>query len=249
LSNFIYGKYPVQELLKLKPELSKKLWYISDEHLQGLNNLDLIQKQKTDSWMLRRKFALKEFESPQGLLLELKSDLNSFLITTLEELIIECSHQNKFLIWLPAIQDGHNLGAIIRSSVALANVGGIIIPHTNSVKLTPSVAKVSAGAIFNLKFAWFKDYENTAKALRSAGFKLLAIQKDSKSLSLPKVNFSEVKPFILILGSEEKGIPRQIQKYCDLSLQIPQTEIIDSLNMSVAAAIVLYEITRAETNC
>lgn len=244
MSNFIYGKYPVQELLKQKPEFAQKLYYIADEHLENLKNINNLPKQKLESMALKRKFGLKEFENPQGLVLELKQDLNSFLLTSLEELMLECSAQNKFLIWLPAIQDGHNLGAIIRSSVALGNVGGIIIPRTNAVKLTPSVAKVSAGSIFSLKFAWFNDYNNSAKLLSSQGFKLLAIQKNALALNLPNANFAELSPFILVFGSEERGIPHQIKKYCHASLQIPQLETVDSLNLSVAAAIVLYEIKR-----
>jgi len=244
LSNFIYGKYSVCELLRLKPEFAQKLWYCSEEHLQGLENLNLCPKQKLESFQLKRNFGLKDFENHQGLVLELKKDLNSLLLTSLEELMLESGEQDKFLIWLPAIQDAHNLGAIIRSCVALGNVSGIIIPRANAVKLTPTVAKVSAGTIFSLKFAWFNDYTNSAKLLISQGFKLVAIQKNEKSLSLPQANFDEFKPFVLVFGSEERGIPHQISKLCVASLQIPQLENIDSLNLSVAAGITLYEIKR-----
>ena len=97
---------------------------------------------------------------------------------------------------------------------------------------------------FSLKFAWFNDYTNSAKLLISQGFKLVAIQKNEKSLSLPQANFDEFKPFVLVFGSEERGIPHQISKLCVASLQIPQLENIDSLNLSVAAGITLYEIKR-----
>lgn len=242
--SFIYGKYPVQEFLKIHPKLAKKIWFISEDHLSDLANFADLDRQQISSSELARKFGLKPFESHQGLLLEIKADLNNLLFEKLESLIIDCSFAGKALLWLPDIQDGHNLGAIIRSSVALGQIGGIIIPSTHSVKITAAVAKVSAGAIFSMKFAHFHSQKNALDAIKAGNLKMIGIEKRERSIDLPKIDFTELGSFVLVFGSEEKGIPPSIRQACDLLAKIPQSESIDSLNLSVSAGIVLYEMNR-----
>ncbi len=244
MASFIYGKYPVQELLRINPKEVKKLWYVSKDHLQDLTNIDLLDKELIEPRLLSRQFGLKEFESHQGLLIELKRDLNSLLTTELENLIIKCSEAEKLIIWLPSIQDAHNLGAIIRASVAFGIVGGIVIPASNSVRLSQTVAKVSAGSIFSMNFAFSSNAKNSAKVFQSSGFKLVGIQKQENSMDLPSADFKSFGPTCLVFGSEEKGIPSPLLPFCENIIKIPQSEAVDSFNLSMAAGIVLYEINR-----
>jgi len=262
---FIYGKYPVQEFLKHHPKLAVKLWVTSEEkpleasskkfeneteqraayerREEFVKPTDLPFEEINNS-MLKAKFRLRDFENHQGMVLEIKKDLNSILTTSLEELILECSNSGKTLLWLPSIQDGHNLGAVIRSSVAFGTVGGIIIPSANSVQLTATVAKISAGTIFSMKFAQFQNWGKTASNLKMNGLNLIAIEKRHGSKPLNEVKFDSLQPYVLVAGSEERGVPSVIRKQCDLSVEIPQSDEVDSLNLSVATAIVLYEIKR-----
>jgi 23S rRNA (guanosine2251-2'-O)-methyltransferase len=244
VSNFIYGKYPIIELLKHYPKFAKKLWFISDEHFRLLPATIDLPKEKIDAKSLSREFALKAFESHQGLLLELNKDLSSILSLDLENLLIEASNSKRSLIWLPEIQDAHNLGAIVRSSVALGGIGGFIIPSSHSVRLTPTVAKVSAGSVFRSKFAFAHNQKNTALMLQSAGFKLIAVHNSPNAKRLTEFKFGSAEQSVLIFGAEGEGIPKNLLQFVDQQIVIPQTDEIDSFNLSVAAGIVLYEMQR-----
>jgi 23S rRNA (guanosine2251-2'-O)-methyltransferase len=246
LSSYIYGKYPVQEFLKLHRKLAKKLWYVSENHLRLLPDLDRdLPREEIRAPELAREFGLREYESHQGLLLETEKDLRSLLYMRLEDLLIEASEQSKSLIWLPEIQDGHNLGAITRSCVAFEGIAGIVLPEKNSARLNPAVAKVSAGTVFAMKYAGFHNIKATAQLIQSAGFKLIAIEKRPASILLNEFDFKQNTPAVIILGSEGEGIPSQIALFCDYSIQIPQSEAVDSLNLSVSAGIFLYEMRKS----
>lgn len=244
MASFIYGKHVVNEFLDKFPSKASKLWYSSEDVLKSIKHSILCPVEEMSARDLSRKFALKEYESHQGLILELKASLEDILITPLEELLINCSDNGKALIWLPEIQDAHNLGAIIRSAVALGNIGGIIIPGSRSVRLSTTVAKVSVGSIFSCQFAFSANLKNSAQLIRSSGFRLIGLQKIPEARSIALTKFAEIMPFALIIGSEEIGIPKQIQPLLDLSCYIPQSELIDSLNMSVATGITLYEVQK-----
>ena len=259
--SFIYGKYAVSELLRLKPEAADTLFYSQINPFLHVPNLF---KQKLTSLQIRQKFNLQEFENPQGLVLTLKKDLNRLLCTDLQVLLIEASYgqtettsdlKNKdsspanFLLWLPAIQDGHNLGAIIRSAVALGGISGIILPEHKAIKLNATVAKVSAGSIFSLQYAYFRDYTKTAQLLKENGFNLLCLHKQTQAISIQHFDFASKQPYVLVLGDEHKGIPWQIQKQADAHLQIEQTGAVDSLNLSVSAGITFYEINKQINSC
>lgn len=250
MTQYIYGKYPVSSFIQKYPKEVKKLWFSDEKHLSILEEIlggnlpEDLSKQCLSNKELRKKFSLKEYESHQGLVLELTCDFNELLYSSLENLIVESSHQNKIMLWLPSIQDTNNLGAVIRSCLAMKMVHGIIIPSSKSVSLTPAVAKISAGAIFDMKFASYRSISSTANNLKNSGIKLLSIEKSQNSVNLWDVDFKNFEPFVLVVGSEEKGIPESLRSFCDTSITIPQGEEIDSLNLSVATGIVLYEVLK-----
>ena len=243
---FIYGKYAVQELLRLKPKAADTLFYTqSDLFPKELDAIPNLPKQQLSSAQMRQKFKLKEFENPQGLIATLKQDLDRLLCLDLQALLIRASHQvPKFLVWLPAIQDGHNLGAITRSAVALGGVAGIILPEHKAAKLNATVAKTSAGSIFAMQYAYFRDYTKTAQLLTEHGFNLLCLHQKEEAINLTEFDFGSQQPYVLVLGDEHKGIPWQIQKQASAHLQISQTAALDSLNLSVSAGIAFYEINK-----
>ncbi len=241
---FIYGKHAIEELLKKFPNLALKLYYTRREKLEELNLKDLkIEKFEINSESLRRKFNLKEFESPQGLLLELKEDINNYLKTSPEELILNACETNKNLILITNINDNHNLGAIARSCAVFNNVAGIIYSIESPARLIPSTAKISAGGIFHLKFAEFKNLKNLIKAINSSGMEILCFEnrQESVPLKLWKEQNKEKSPYIFIFGAEDIGIPREIQQTKHQSIKIEQNSNFDSLNLSVATGITLYE--------
>ena len=237
---YIYGHHSVKEFLALFPEEASALFYTNESKLEGLTDLPE-KRHQLSAQDLRREFRLKEFESPQGLILEIKHRLEELLNYDLESLLIHSSKKDRSnLILLPDIKDQHNFGAITRSAVAFESIAGIIFPGRDSVRLSPVTAKVSVGALFSLRYSQFYSLKKTIQTLKDNGYKILAIEKREHSLALNTIDFASLEPYVLIFGAEDSGIPKPIQAEIDQSIFIPQSDAIDSLNMSVAAGIVLY---------
>jgi 23S rRNA (guanosine2251-2'-O)-methyltransferase len=249
LANFIYGKHAVEALINKFPQEAHTLWCSLESLPTGLD--ESIKKycpklaiKKIGTFELKAKFKIKDFESPQGLILELKRELDDFLCKGLEEIIVDSSFAGQVILWLPNIMDGHNLGAVARTASALCNIGGIIIPARGSVKLNRAVAKVSAGCVFNTQFAYAPTNKQTALTLKNNGFRVLTLEKHPSSSNLNEIAFEELKPFVLVVGSEDNGVPKVISDLADQKIQIKHNEEVESLNLSVATGIALYEISK-----
>gem|GEM_PF-3210176 len=245
-SRFVYGKHAVEEFLKIYPEEALSLNYTESSKLSRLEvpcDLSLVQLGSKD---LRKKFKLKDFESHQGLILEIKRDLRELLELPLEQLLINNSQQEKFLLCLPEIQDAHNLGALMRSAVAFGVISGIILMERGgSVRPSAVVAKISAGAVFRLKLSYFRSYKTLSSTLKANQNELLHIQNSPSAIPINKHHFNEHRgKGILLFGNEEGRLPPSLEKLSNLSLKIPQSTNIDSLNLSVAGAVIFYELSQ-----
>ncbi len=141
---------------------------------------------------------------------------------------------------LDEIQDPHNLGAIMRSAEAFG-LHGIIITKNRSVGLTETVAKISAGAIHHIAVIRVTNLSQTIEELKSRGIWIIGADQKSEQ-RIQDVDLT--MPLGIIIGSEGKGIRRLIREKCDFLVQIPMTGKINSLNASVAAAIVFWEVSR-----
>ncbi|MCD8370195.1 MAG: 23S rRNA (guanosine(2251)-2'-O)-methyltransferase RlmB [Clostridiales bacterium] len=144
-----------------------------------------------------------------------------------------------FLILLDGIEDPHNLGAIIRTA-NLAGAHGVIIPKHRAVGLTATVAKTSAGAINYTPVAKVTNLVQTMEDLKKRG--LWFVCADMKGDLMYRVNLKG--PIGLVIGKEGSGVSRLVQETCDMTARIPMKGDIDSLNASVAAGVLAYEIVR-----
>ena len=144
-----------------------------------------------------------------------------------------------FLILLDNIEDPHNLGAIIRTA-NLAGAHGVIIPKRRAVGLTATVAKTSAGAINYTPVAKVTNLSNTMKELKDRGLWLVCA--DMGGTSMYQLDLKG--PIGLVIGSEGEGVSRLVRENCDFIASIPMKGDIDSLNASVAAGVLAYEIVR-----
>ncbi|MBO6178743.1 MAG: 23S rRNA (guanosine(2251)-2'-O)-methyltransferase RlmB [Selenomonadaceae bacterium] len=144
-----------------------------------------------------------------------------------------------FLLLLDEITDPRNLGAIIRSAEAFG-AHGILIPKRRSVPLNETVAKTSAGAIEYVPVARIGNSVQTLEKLKKDGF--WAVGADMTGDAVEKIDFS--LPTVLVIGSEGKGISRLLKEKLDYAVQIPMMGEINSLNASVAAAILMYEVMK-----
>lgn len=147
--------------------------------------------------------------------------------------------EDPFLILLDGIEDPHNLGAVIRTA-NLAGAHGVIIPKRRAVGLTGTVAKASAGAINYTPVAKVTNLTDTMKKLKGQG--LWFVCADMGGELMYRQNLTG--PIGLVIGNEGEGVSRLVRETCDLTASIPMNGDIDSLNASVAAGVLAYEIVR-----
>lgn len=145
-----------------------------------------------------------------------------------------------FLILLDEINDPHNLGAIIRTADA-AGAHGVIIPQRRSVQLTSTVAKASAGAVEHLPVSRVTNLVQTIKKLKERGIWVVGADMDGEDLHW---NSRLDGPIALVIGGEGKGLGRLVKENCDTVVRLPMAGKVNSLNASVAAAILTYEVVR-----
>ena len=147
--------------------------------------------------------------------------------------------EDPFLILLDNIEDPHNLGAIIRTA-NLAGAHGVVIPKRRAAGLTATVAKTSAGALNYTPVAKVTNLKKTMEELKEKGLWFVCADMDGEQMY--KLNLTG--PIGLVVGSEGEGVSRLVRETCDFAATIPMKGDIDSLNASVAAGVLAYEIVR-----
>ena len=153
---------------------------------------------------------------------------------------IQGGKSDPFLLLLDNIMDPNNLGALIRTALCVG-VNGVIIPKDRSAQPTPTVSKVSAGALEHISLSRVTNMANTIKMLKENGLWIAGMDK----ISTESIFTCDMKAFsAIVIGGEEKGIRPLVKKQCDMLLSIPQTGPLDSLNASAAGAVVMYEAFR-----
>ena len=160
--------------------------------------------------------------------------------TDLDDLIAAKRSQYSLLVVLDGIEDPHNLGAILRTADA-AGADGVIIPERRAAGVNPTVAKVSAGASEHLPIAKVTNIARTLEELKDQ--KLWTVGLDERGAqTYDTLDYN--MDCAIVLGSEGKGLHDLVAKKCDFLVSIPMLGKVPSLNVSVAAAVVLYEIVR-----
>ena len=144
-----------------------------------------------------------------------------------------------FIFILDGIEDPHNLGAIIRTA-NLAGAHGVIIPKRRAAGLTPTVAKTSAGALNFTPVAKVTNLTAVMKELKDQGMWFVCADMDGTAM----YDLDITGPIGLVIGSEGEGVSQLVKKNCDMTASIPMKGDIDSLNASVAAGVLAYEIVR-----
>ena len=163
-------------------------------------------------------------------------DINDYEYASLEEVM-----NYKTLVILDHLEDPHNLGAIIRTCEA-AGIKGIIIPKDRSVLVNATVMKTSAGALNYVKVAMVKNLVDTINKLKDNGYFVYAADMDGKDYK--HVDYAPKS--CLVIGSEGKGVASLVRKNVDEIVSLPMRGKVNSLNASVAAAILIYEVTKDE---
>jgi len=146
----------------------------------------------------------------------------------------------QFLLLLDSVADVHNLGALIRTALC-AGVSGVIIPKDRAAPPTPAVSKASAGALEHIRLTQVTNLVNTIRELKENGIWVAGTDKEAgRSL----FEHDLTVPLAIVIGGEEKGIRPLVKKHCDFLISIPQVGPLNSLNASVAGAVLMYEVFR-----
>ena len=148
--------------------------------------------------------------------------------------------QTPFFLILDGIEDPRNLGAILRTAET-AGIHGVIIPERRAVGLTETVAKTAAGALEYVPVVKVTNLVNTMEELKKAGIWIAGAEAGSE---LVYWDADFVRPTALVLGGEDKGVRRLVREHCDYVVSLPIAGRINSLNVSVAAGVLLYEVLR-----
>ena len=234
--DWIWGKHSVFEALNGDKPINR-IWCTS-EILSSEKFFLLLKDFKTKGVLIEevswsRLSQLTCGAVHQGVVLQLASSQTISLDKLID--ISKSKSSNPIIVALDGVTDPHNLGAIIRSAEAF-NCQGIIIPQRRSAGLTGTVSKVAAGALEHIPVSRVVNLNRTIEELKNSGFIIIGLSGNGKvSIS----EFNQKAPFVVIVGSENKGISLLTQKNCDYLLKIPLKGKTSSLNASVAAAISL----------
>lgn len=233
------GRQPVLEALRSGQEINKLLVAKGQKHgsireILALAKARGIVVQEVDRSVLDR---LSEAANHQGVL----AQLAQVRYWELDELLDQAQDPAwaPFLILLDGIQDPHNLGSIIRSGEALG-AQGVVIPKRRAVGVTPAVMKSSAGAANYFPVCRVGNLASAIDQLKEAGFWIVGADMDGE----PCFQQDLTGPIALVIGSEGAGLSRLIREKCDFLSSIPMRGSINSLNASVAASLLMFEVVR-----
>ncbi|MDD3051713.1 MAG: 23S rRNA (guanosine(2251)-2'-O)-methyltransferase RlmB [Candidatus Cloacimonetes bacterium] len=240
----IYGIHPVEELIKHRINDIENIYFDNSTAKSELFELlKLCRSQRLPYQLIPRKNLdkISGTTKNQGIAAVCSYERyldNDELFSFLETL------STPGLLLLPAsVEDPGNLGAIIRSAVAFG-VDAILLERKNTTSLNSTVAKTSAGMIEQMKFCKPRNLEKTIAELIRYGYKIVGAEADA-AISIRQADFST--PLLVITGNEHKGIPSYLRKLCDEYIQIPIQNKVESLNVSAATSIILYEIHSQRT--
>jgi 23S rRNA (guanosine2251-2'-O)-methyltransferase len=164
-------------------------------------------------------------------------------VATLEDVIARAAAdatQKGLIVLLDGVEDPHNLGAVIRTALA-AGAHGVVIPERRAAGLTDTVARASAGALAHLPVARVTNLVRAMEELKEAGYWLIGLDEKAEK-SYAEADFTS--PVGIVLGGEGKGLHGLTRKRCDFVVSLPTSGPIRSLNVSVAAGVVLFEALR-----
>jgi 23S rRNA (guanosine2251-2'-O)-methyltransferase len=153
---------------------------------------------------------------------------------------LEVAGASEMVVVLDGVEDPHNLGAIIRTAHA-AGAGSVIIPERRAASITDVVAKAAAGALEHLPVVRVTNVNRALEDLKQRGFWIYGLDERGAE-DYARVEYAS--PTAFVLGGEGKGLHEQVRKHCDLVVRIPLAGKIGSLNVSVAAGVVLFEWKR-----
>lgn len=242
----VIGKNPILEILKTTPkELTKIILLKTLKPEPKLKEIVKLAEDNAVPKLFLNKFEFANYfdrkSKNEGITQGVIGFIKDYQYSKLSDILEDIKDvKNPLILILDEITDPHNFGAIIRSAVCLG-ADAIVIPRHNSAEVNHTVIKTSSGAVKHIPIAKETNLSNTIKYLKQNGYWIVGTD-----LQCEKTLFEmDLKmPIGLIIGSEGYGIKQNHKKACDFLVRIPMTGKLDSLNASVSAGVILYEIFR-----
>ncbi|MGD0340403.1 MAG: 23S rRNA (guanosine(2251)-2'-O)-methyltransferase RlmB [Bacteroidales bacterium] len=242
-SDCIFGLRPVIEAIKAGKQIDRLL---VKQGLQGPLYHELMTEVRKNGIVYQivpvERIELVTRKNHQGVLAWL-SLIEYQHIANLLPMIFE-KGDDPLIIALDSVSDVRNFGAIVRSAECLG-AHAVLVPEKGSARITADAVKTSAGALHSFPVCREKSIVRSVEYLKESGLKVISATEKSGT----EASKAQLKgPVVLILGSEEKGISRELLALTDQEIKIPMTGKIGSLNVSVAAGILIYEIARQRSS-
>jgi 23S rRNA (guanosine2251-2'-O)-methyltransferase len=242
--DMVVGLHAVRTVLTHNAKIVRAMWHDKERHdkrsmelleLATQHRIPVHEKERTELDLIAHGVR------HQGIAIQINTP-TAWTEATLYSLLddLEQRTEQPFLLVLDEIQDPHNLGACLRTAEA-AGVHAIIAPKDRSVGLVPSVCKVASGAAGQVPYVQVTNLARTLKTLKSRGLWLTGTAVEAPTTLYQ----SDLRgPLVVLLGGESKGLRRLTREHCDHLISLPMLGIVESLNVSVATGIVLYEALR-----
>lgn len=234
---FIWGIHPVLLMLHKKPELIREITIEKAKRGQKISEIIKLAKISKRKLNFITSLKLAGQINHQGIMAETSPPV---MISLGELLAKGKASSTPLLLALDNIHDPRNLGSIIRSAAAV-NATGIIMSKDRSAPLSGVAAKTAAGTLACMDICTVTNLAVTLKQLKEQGFWIFGAAGETAQ-TIYQADFTE--QICLVIGNEEKGIRPLVKKQCDFLVKIPITSGINSLNASVAAGVILFEIIR-----
>ena len=239
MEDVIYGKNAVTEALEADTREINKIWIANNIHTDNkiAKIKELAQKKGIIfQFVGKEKFAPYNEFNHQGVI-ALTSPIKYM---ELDEFLSK-PHQNASLVVLDGVEDAHNLGAIIRTCVC-AGVDAIMIPSRRSVQVNSVVEKTSAGATNHIPIIKVNSLVSALQRLQESDWWVIAAEADAKD-NYYDINYTDMN-FALVMGAEHAGVSKSIIKLADFQIKIPMMKKFNSLNVSNALSIIIFEAVR-----
>ena len=239
----VFGLHAVAALLEHEPGRVTRLWVLASRKDARLNRLvDLARKRGVpinESTRVELD-SLAEGARHQGVVAAYAGESAPLGEADLERLLDAVQEGPALVLVLDGVQDPHNLGACLRTADA-AGAHAVVAPRDRAVGLTPAVLKVASGAAESVPFVQVTNLARTLRALKDRGLKVVCAAGEAEQ-SVFAADLSG--PLALVMGGEGGGLRRLTREQCDALVRIPMAGAVESLNVSVAAAVCLYEVVR-----
>ncbi|MGB9790400.1 MAG: 23S rRNA (guanosine(2251)-2'-O)-methyltransferase RlmB [Thermotoga caldifontis] len=226
---FVYGKSVLEEVLRTRYPV-KMIYLREDRKNRPSELIDRLKKANYPFTFVseKRLAQLCGEEKNQGIVIDLEFNYGN-----------ESDIEGELVVILDHITDPHNMGAICRTAVA-AGASAIVVPKDRSVKVTPAVVKVSAGTVLRIPVVVVTNIVRTMEQLKERGYWIYGADMEGKSVYDEEFE----PPVAVVFGNEGEGLSRLVRENCDGLIAVPMYSDIDSLNVSVSAGIILFEIAR-----